>query len=221
MSNPSKSFLHSDDQQAGQVQKVKKVRQVQYCKMQPWQRDVMGVYEPWQRSRVGGRGVLSIGWWLCVLRDVMGVYEPWQRSRVGGRGVLSIWVGGCSVGRCAGVWWWVGGCSVGRHAEVWRVGGFACWVGVGGRSHGGACAQSGSNGVGGWGGSVGVTGLSHGEVQVVEVVDGGRWGPQADAWQKGEAAVTRVEQEAEAKLVVVLCVATAWWGEFGVRAAGW
>ncbi|KAH9159139.1 hypothetical protein EDB89DRAFT_1916774 [Lactarius sanguifluus] len=29
MSNPSKSFLHSDDQQAGQVQKVKKVRQVQ------------------------------------------------------------------------------------------------------------------------------------------------------------------------------------------------
>ncbi|KAH9171628.1 hypothetical protein EDB89DRAFT_1906765 [Lactarius sanguifluus] len=29
MSNPSKSFLHSDDQQAGQVQKVKKVIQVQ------------------------------------------------------------------------------------------------------------------------------------------------------------------------------------------------
>ncbi|KAH8985268.1 hypothetical protein EDB83DRAFT_2326128 [Lactarius deliciosus] len=33
MSNPSKSFLHSNDQQAGQVQKVKKVIQVQYyCK---------------------------------------------------------------------------------------------------------------------------------------------------------------------------------------------
>ncbi|KAH9168444.1 hypothetical protein EDB89DRAFT_1909286 [Lactarius sanguifluus] len=29
MSNPSKSLLHSDDQQAGQVQKVKKVIQVQ------------------------------------------------------------------------------------------------------------------------------------------------------------------------------------------------
>ncbi|KAH9168120.1 hypothetical protein EDB89DRAFT_1909526 [Lactarius sanguifluus] len=53
---------------------------------------------------------------------------------------------------------------------------------------------------------------SKSEVQVVEVVDGGRRGPRADAWRNGEAAVMRVEQEAEAELVVVLCVTTAWWG---------
>ncbi|KAH9167804.1 hypothetical protein EDB89DRAFT_1909782 [Lactarius sanguifluus] len=33
-------------------------------------------------------------------------------------------------------------------------------------------------------------GLSHGEVLVVEVVDGGRWGPRADTWQNGEAGAT-------------------------------
>ncbi|KAH9163976.1 hypothetical protein EDB89DRAFT_1912428 [Lactarius sanguifluus] len=40
----------------------------------------------------------------------------------------------------------------------------------------------------------------------------GETGPRADAWRNSEAVVMRVEQEAEAELVVVLRVTTAWWG---------
>ncbi|KAH9159252.1 hypothetical protein EDB89DRAFT_1916417 [Lactarius sanguifluus] len=147
MSNPSKSFLHSDDQQAGQVQKVKKVRQVQVLGIShnttvrcgrgvaAWY-DVMGMSRGGV-ARVGGRGVLSIGWWLCAL--------GW------------------------GAWLWVGGCGV-LQVVLWR--------------HAGGLAVAVSLVV------AAMAGLVHGEVAMVS----------------GE------KDSLKAELVVVLRVATAWWG---------
>ncbi|KAH9071014.1 hypothetical protein EDB83DRAFT_2313746 [Lactarius deliciosus] len=185
MSNPSKSFLHSDDQQAGQVQKVKKVRQVQYyCKMQPWRRDVMGVYEPWRCSG---------GWRLQSL-------EHRVRHRGSGLAVAVL----DAVLRC-GV-----SCTVSwRHGD--GVGGFARWVGCGvmAKWHG-------------WGGDErkkknnknqkthSKRGFRAARYRWWRSWMGGDRGHELTC--NGEAAVTQVEQEAEAELVVVLRVTTAWWG---------
>ncbi|KAH9167137.1 hypothetical protein EDB89DRAFT_1910238 [Lactarius sanguifluus] len=115
---------------------------------------------------------------------------------VGGRGVLSIMCSAVAVGwrlrvgRRAGVWQWVGGCGVGHRTEVvvscavlWRHG-----DGVGGFARWVGC---------------GVMAKWHG------------WGGDERKKKNNKNQKThskRVEQEAEAELVVILHVATAWWG---------
>ncbi|KAH9158988.1 hypothetical protein EDB89DRAFT_1917079 [Lactarius sanguifluus] len=99
MSNPSKSFLHSDDQQAGQVQKVKKVIQVQYYSSES------------QGAASVGSDVAGRWWWgrgcdvargaLCRIlygagRRGGGVAVAWRWRGVAWRGSRS-WVGWVSL----------------------------------------------------------------------------------------------------------------------------
>ncbi|KAH9059388.1 hypothetical protein EDB83DRAFT_2315715 [Lactarius deliciosus] len=107
MSNPSKSFLHSDDQQAGQVQKVKKVIQVQ--SQQVTITLVVRAKVPqvlvvmW---RGGGGGAGQVDRVLTVLYGVgwrgSGVARPWVEV-TGGMGLTSVTAGRRSRGFARGV----------------------------------------------------------------------------------------------------------------------
>ncbi|KAH9172047.1 hypothetical protein EDB89DRAFT_1906492 [Lactarius sanguifluus] len=189
MSNPSKSFLHSDDQQAGQVQKVKKVRQVQVLGIShnttvrcgrgvaAWY-DVMGMSRGGV-ARVGSRGVLSIvcgavavGWWLRRWTPCWGVASCAPCCDVTVTGLVALRAGS----GCVAVGWRLWGLASHVVASCWWVGGCGLMRRVGCRGDGLVVTA--------------MAGLVHGEVAMVS----------------GE------KDSLKAELVVVLRVATAWWG---------
>ncbi|KAH9161291.1 hypothetical protein EDB89DRAFT_2158016 [Lactarius sanguifluus] len=121
MSNPSKSFLHSDDQQAGQVQKVKKVIQVQSQQVTITlvvRAKVPQVLVVMWRGGGGGAGVVT---WHSVDSLVWGG-PAWRWRGVAWRGSRS-WVGWVSLASRR-----VGGREVLR-AVLYRAGGVGGNVG--------------------------------------------------------------------------------------------
>ncbi|KAH9167498.1 hypothetical protein EDB89DRAFT_1910005 [Lactarius sanguifluus] len=111
MSNPSKSFLHSDDQQAGQVQKVKKVIQVQsYDESNKYM--VISTTVPVGRGGGGGAGVMTWHAWRHVM-VVSGVLRP---VLVGV--VLSVVLVGLVCGGLEPVWWWHDAVAVGQGSGI-------------------------------------------------------------------------------------------------------
>ncbi|KAH9174840.1 hypothetical protein EDB89DRAFT_1904392 [Lactarius sanguifluus] len=117
MSNPSKSFLHSDDQQAGQVQKVKKVIQVQSQQVTITlvvRAKVPQVLVVMWRGGGGGAGVVTWHWVDRVLtvlygagRRGGGVAVAWRGVAwvevMGGMGLASVTAGWQSRGFARGV----------------------------------------------------------------------------------------------------------------------
>ncbi|KAH9176826.1 hypothetical protein EDB89DRAFT_1902626 [Lactarius sanguifluus] len=115
MSNPSKSFLHSDDQQAGQVQKVKKVIQVQssilaYDESNKYM--VISTTVPVGRGGGGGAGVMMWHAWRHVM-VVLGVLRPVLVGVGQGCGICLHGVaGGTTAGLVWGRWSDAGGGEV-------------------------------------------------------------------------------------------------------------
>ncbi|KAH9159405.1 hypothetical protein EDB89DRAFT_1916263 [Lactarius sanguifluus] len=112
MSNPSKSFLHSNDQQAGQVQKVKKVIQVQSQQVTITlvvRAKVPQVLVVMWRGGGGGAGVVMWHVGLCVASCMgrAGMAVAWRGVAwvevMGGMGLASVTAGWRSRGFARGV----------------------------------------------------------------------------------------------------------------------
>ncbi|KAH9050404.1 hypothetical protein EDB83DRAFT_2317170 [Lactarius deliciosus] len=217
MSNPSKSFLHSDDQQAGQVQKVKKVIQVQYYSSESQGAasvgsDVAGRWWRGQGHDMAHGALCRSG--LTVLTVLYGAGRrgggvAWRglRSRVGWVLLASWRVGGHEVLRAVlydeqkkkkkkkkglNEWCWSDVATVLANGTLaWW------WHGAVDVARAVSVAMLGrANEKGLWAHSVGA-GLLCGEVLVVEVDGDG--GPQAYGWRGGGDVVCEKRHEEEKK----------------------